>query len=77
MSRQRIIPTTVGVSKAIMVHLLLFVSFLMVSRVVEQGQWHRENIIVFIAVIIVHPSSTSKLLSCDRSLSSTIVPVFI
>ncbi len=64
---QEAIPMTVGSAAARAVHLRLPVSFLMVSSVVEQGQWNRENSMVQAAVIQVHPFDTNSCFICAIS----------
>ena len=52
---QVMIPMMGGRIAASPVHFQLLVSFLMVSKVVEQGQCSKEKSMVLIAVIHVHP----------------------
>lgn len=54
------IPIAVGIITASAVHFQLFVSFFMVSNVVEQGQCIRENNMVLTAVIQVQPWLTNN-----------------
>ena len=58
MSAQRIIPAISGTATDIAVHFTLFVSFQIVSSVVEHGKWNIEKTQVHIAVVTVHPLST-------------------
>ena len=51
----RATPSAVGSRADNAVHLKLPVSFFIVRRVVEQGQWHRENSMTHRAVIAVQP----------------------
>ena len=69
-----VIPTMVGAIKATKVHLTLPVSFFMVRRVVEQGQWNSENSMVFTAVNMVQPFSTKSSFISARDRVSEIVP---
>ena len=64
------IPIAVGTAAAIAVHFRLPVSFLIVRRVVEQGQWNSENNTVHAAVIQLQPFSASRL----RTLSNPSMP---
>ena len=63
--KQSITPKRVGSQKATSVHLRLFVSFLIVSRVVAHGQWQSENIIKQTAVFTLHPFATRSEKSAD------------
>lgn len=63
---QRIIPITVGTMADIKVQKRLFVSFFMVIKAVEQGQCIKQNTMVQIAVVVVQPLLTSKVLSSKR-----------
>lgn len=56
----RVIPQAVGMKKARAIHFRLPVSFRMVRRVVEQGQWNREKRIRFNAVRQVHPLAAKR-----------------
>ena len=71
---QIIIPVRVGIKSATKVHFMLSVSFFMVSRVVEQGQWNKENRIVFTAVSVVQPFAIKRLFISARERLSEIVP---
>ena len=57
------------------VHFQLPVSFFIVKQVVEHGQWKSENIIVHIAVFIVHPLLISTIFNSAKSFISIILPV--
>ena len=74
---QQIIPNNVGRTTANAVHFQLPVSFFIVKTVVEHGQCIIENIIVFTAVIQVHPFCTNKSFNCVRLSKSVIVLWFI
>ena len=67
-------PIIVGMSAEISVHLALWVSFFIVSRVVEQGQCIRKNRMTLIAVIQVQPLSINSCFNADRLSSSSIFP---
>ena len=67
-------PITVGSAAASPVHFQLPVSFLIVSRVVEQGQCISENSIMLMAVIQVQPWSTKRARMASKSDSSRILP---
>lgn len=60
-------PTTVGSSIAIIVHFILFVSFLIVRHVVPHGKWHNENIIVHSALQYVQPFSMRSIFNDEMS----------
>ena len=66
MISSRTIPRIVGIAAAANMHPMLPVSFFMVSRVVEQGQWNREKITVLRAVITVQPLFSRSCLSAGR-----------
>ena len=73
-SIQIAIPTRVGIMNAAKVHFRLPVSFFMVRSVVEQGQWKRENSIVFTAVKTVQPFSKNSSFISAKERASDIVP---
>lgn len=75
--KHTIIPTAVGRTNEIKVHFMLWVSFLMVMQVVEQGQCINENSMVQIAVTGVHPLSKSSVFNCVRSWKSVRLPCAI
>jgi len=58
--KHRIIPVTVGTKAEISVHLRLRVSLLIVRQVVPQGKWHRQKIIVHIAVTVFQPLASKS-----------------
>ena len=64
-----------GMSKEAAVHLRLWVSFLMVMRVVEQGQCIREKSMVHTAVSQVQPFSTNSEWRAVRLSISSKLPV--
>lgn len=53
-------PIAVGITKASAAHLRLPVSFFIVIRVVEQGQWKREKLITHRAVTQLQPFSARR-----------------
>ena len=55
------------------IHLKLPVSFFIVRQVVEHGKCNKENNMVHIAVVIVHPLSTNICFNNERLLISVIV----
>ena len=63
--KQLNIPNMVGIIRDRIVHLRLPVSFFIVIRVVEQGQWKRIKITVQMAVIGVHPFAVKISLATD------------
>ena len=67
---QLVIPNTVGSTKARAVHLRLPVSFFIVIRVVEQGQWKSIKITVQIAVKGVQPFVINTSLAADKEVIS-------
>ena len=71
---QQTMPQIVGIRRDTPVHFQLPVSFLMVIRVVEQGQCISENSIMLIAVIQVQPWSTKRARMASKSDSSRILP---
>ena len=73
-AKQMTMPHTVGTRKDTRVHLKLPDSFLMVRRVVVQGQCIRENSMVLTAVIQVHPLFTRSSFNCARLSNSRILP---
>ena len=66
-SIQIIIPQTVGNNTEIVVHFQEPVSFFIVKHVVPHGKCINENIIVHIAVLIVHPFSNSNIFNDEIS----------
>ena len=68
------IPTAVGMTAARMVHLRLFVSFRMVRRVVEQGQWFKKNSMTHTAVTQVQPFAVRSACISDRLVGGGKVP---
>ena len=76
-TKQQAMPTTVGNANATAVHFLLWLSFLMVRQVVEQGQCIKQNSMVHTAVSQVHPLSTNRVLSSTKLLISVSAPVAI
>ena len=52
-------PKTVGIRAEANIHFAPH-SFLMVSKVVAQGQWNRQNSIVHMAVLAVHPLARKR-----------------
>ena len=75
--KQSVNPIIVGIINDNSVTFILFVSFLIASSVVAQGKWNKQNIIVHIAVIILHPFVTNKFFSVDKLSISIKVLVFI
>ena len=71
---QIIIPVIVGIIKEKIVHLLLPVSFFIVSNVVKHGKCKDENSIVQMAVVVVHPLSINKSLRLLKLSISVIYP---
>lgn len=71
---QTVTPIAVGMITASAVHFQLFVSFFMVSNVVEQGQCMRENNMVLTAVIQVQPWLTNNSFNWVRLSSSRRLP---
>ena len=69
------IPHTVGIRKAAKVHFKLFVSFFIVKIVVAHGKCIRENSIVHIAVIYVHPLLTNNVFKLSKLSNSKMLPV--
>ena len=67
-------PITVGSAAASPVHFQLPVSFLIVSRVVEQGQCISEKSMTLTAVTQVHPLATNSCFISARLPSSRILP---
>ena len=53
-------PKIIGIIAAKKVHIALPVSFFMVIRVVEQGEWKRARMIKHIAVTCVQPFATKS-----------------
>ena len=74
-SKQRQIPSAVGMTTASTVHLTLRVSRAMVRQVVEHGQWNRENSMVHSAVVQVQPFTTNSSRRASRLPVSCKVPV--
>ena len=68
-------PAMVGTKKDTKVHFQLWVSFLMVRRVVAQGKCIRQNNITDTAVSQFQPWEMSRSLSASRLSSSIIEPV--
>ena len=68
------IPTKAGRIIEINVHFKLFVSFFMVKTVVRHGQCIRVNIIVQIAVFMVHPLSMKSFFKSFKLLNSVMYP---
>ncbi len=72
--KQRIRPRAVGRAKDSSVQRRLFVSWYMVIRVVEQGQWNRENARVQAAVTQVQPCPASSSFNAGRLSGSDRIP---
>ncbi len=68
-------PHIAGTANETNVHLRLFVSFFIVSSVVEHGQCMSMNSSVQTAVVIVHPFAIKSERSSERLESSISVPV--
>ena len=64
----------VGLAKARSVSFKLLVSFFIVRRVVEQGQWNSIKTMVLIAVTVVQPFSKNNARICESPLSVARVP---
>ena len=73
--KQHISPMIVGTRKETKVHLLLFVSFFIVRRVVPQGKCIKEKSIVQMAVFIVQPLLINNEYSSSILESSIKLPV--
>ena len=68
------IPRRVGRAAETAVHFQEPVSFFMVKRVVEQGQWNRQNRTMETAVCQVHPLAARSSLKTTESLISVRTP---
>lgn len=77
MAQHIVIPATVGITKAKMVHFRLPVSFLIVKHVVPQGKCIKENIITQIAVVAVQPFANKSDFSAKSDSNSNILPAHI
>lgn len=72
--KHKIIPRSVGIKAAAIVHLRLPLSFFIVINVVAQGQWKSENSKMHKAVVVFQPLDMKSSRSSPRLVKSTREP---